>query len=61
MSLKLVVGASHHCVACEFVNFISDDVLNFVAKETIKNCFSAVDIKKWRIAHTFVVYKSDDS
>lgn len=30
-------------------------------KKTIENNILALDIEKWRIAHTFVVYKSDDS
>lgn len=35
-------------------------VLRLIIKTIANSYFFVLDIKKWRIAHTFVVYKSDD-
>lgn len=64
MLLNLGDFASHRCVTSESVNLnksFSDIFVVIFVKETIEFYFLEVDFKKWRIAHTFVVYKSDDS
>lgn len=59
MCLKFVEFVSYRLVANDLKH--SDKFIdNFFTKKTIENYISALDIKKWRIAHTTVVYKSDD-
>lgn len=63
MFLKVVDFASQRCVASELVNLeahLNRIFTALVSKKTIEKYFSALDFKKWRIAHTFVVSKSDD-
>jgi hypothetical protein len=59
MCLKSVDSASHRFVASELVNLITiiDDFS--LVSQTIE-IINSVVLKKWRIAHTFAVYKSDD-
>lgn len=61
MFLKFVEFVSHRRVANDLKysdNLLIDEEL--ITKKTIENFILALDIKKWRIAHTTVVYKSDD-
>lgn len=58
MFLKFVDFVSHRLVENDLKH--SDKVIDeLFTKKTIENYFSALDIKKWRIAHTIGVYKSD--
>lgn len=62
MFLKFVDFVSHQTICGvandlkQLNNLIDDDSFT---KRTIENYILALDIKKWRIAHTTVVYKSD--
>ena len=55
MFLKPLDLASHRCVASELVNKLFNEIII----EEIEIIFSALDTKKWRIAHTFAVCKKD--
>ena len=57
MFQNLVDCASHRFVASE----LEITSKRLFISETIENYFSVLDFKKWRIAHTIVAYKSDDS
>lgn len=69
-STPMLLVASHDPVHRNFYdvdkkfslnNFMSAAFVLRLIKKTIANSyFFVLDIKKWRIAHTFVVYKSDD-
>lgn len=61
MFRKFVGFVSQRLMAIELKHSSEQPFVVALSEKTIENNILALDIEKWRIAHTIVVYKSDDS